>query len=477
MSASAPPSSPARAPRLVLVLVAWACVWGGVVGVGWEACEGPVCLEVRRQAEGLARLKFLRNYINQTVNMMNTLVSTLEEELVKTGEGLAQFIGPRCPAAHPLLLEVTKPADTSNPALADQDNVITDSDEDYDPHSSPPPSERERLDAAGSESQYWQAAGSSSHTNLQGSGGGSGKTLTGQKVTSSGIKTDKSSSSSTSTSTTSSSRVTSSSSSSVDSGPATTNKFNTIGGQEPSRPSHKTTAASHISVSVAPSSQEEDSSEDTQDILGLGGVGHENLGHSGSDRGNLGHGGSDRGNLGHGGSDRGNLGPSGAGRGNLGPSGAGRGNLGHGGAGRGLLGPGGAGQDILGLGRADQGNLGPGGAGRGNLGPSRGNLGQGGSGRGNLRPGDSSGANQGNWFYDWSNESHGGANRGHGGANRGHGGANRGHGDGRGRDISSGGSRSCRSVARGSPHWVPGLDQWCVTSCAAGYCPPSHCVC
>ena len=52
---------------------------------------------------------------------------------------------------------------------------------------------------------------------------------------------------------------------------------------------------------------------------------------------------------------------------------------------------------------------------------------------------------------------------------------------GQGRAYNQGGSGSrpskCRGVPVGSPHYVPGLDNWCEHRCRSGDCPSTHCVC
>ncbi|KAB7506579.1 hypothetical protein Anas_00280 [Armadillidium nasatum] len=39
------------------------------------------------------------------------------------------------------------------------------------------------------------------------------------------------------------------------------------------------------------------------------------------------------------------------------------------------------------------------------------------------------------------------------------------------------GYKICKGVNKGSPFWVPNLDQWCQDNCSKGYCPKTHCIC
>ncbi|XP_042876060.1 uncharacterized transmembrane protein DDB_G0289901-like [Penaeus japonicus] len=114
-------------------------------------------------------------------------------------------------------------------------------------------------------------------------------------------------------------------------------------------------------------------------------------------------------------------------------------------------------------------NRGNGGTGSGWGGANRGNGGTG-SGWGGANRG--SGGTGSGW--GGANGGNGGTGSGWGGANGGNGGTGSGWG---GANGGSSGGTGCRGVPPGSPNWVPGLDQWCVQNCAAGYCPEAQCVC
>ncbi|XP_063614389.1 keratin, type I cytoskeletal 9-like isoform X1 [Penaeus indicus] len=90
---------------ILLVGVNGAAVVGEDEG-SWAACEGAVCHEVLRQTEGLHRLKLLRGYIIQTMRLMDKLVTSMDEELVQAGKGMADFIGPKCEASHSFLRDI-----------------------------------------------------------------------------------------------------------------------------------------------------------------------------------------------------------------------------------------------------------------------------------------------------------------------------------------------------------------------------------
>ncbi|XP_047489896.1 protein RNA-directed DNA methylation 3-like [Penaeus chinensis] len=90
---------------LLLVGVNRAAVVGEDEG-SWAACEEAVCHEVLRQTEGLHRLKLLRGYIIQTMRLMDKLVTSMDEELVQAGKGMADFIGPKCEGSHAFLRDI-----------------------------------------------------------------------------------------------------------------------------------------------------------------------------------------------------------------------------------------------------------------------------------------------------------------------------------------------------------------------------------
>ncbi|KAG7164739.1 hypothetical protein Hamer_G005146 [Homarus americanus] len=66
----------------------------------WETCETPMCDQVNQHAQGLANLKLMTNYITKT------LVTKMDQVLLVTGNSMTDFIGQKCPSAHPLLQQV-----------------------------------------------------------------------------------------------------------------------------------------------------------------------------------------------------------------------------------------------------------------------------------------------------------------------------------------------------------------------------------
>ncbi|XP_069940197.1 RNA-binding protein FUS [Cherax quadricarinatus] len=437
------PASLSGLPPLLLVVIAWACVVGavGVEGVAggasqdsWGSCKTPVCGEVQRQAEALINLRLFRRYIAQTVLLINTQLGLLDEEVVKTAEGLTQFIGPQCPASHDLLIQVTQTENFNFITKDDVRDVLTDNPVEaestttqqiHDSHhinkvdqtegqpynsdedSSPTTQQSEDYDTE-DESQHLPAtkhttASGVSRNDLLELHGGSGKALiehSSPKDVGSGSGID--SSSSTGKITTSTSKITTRSSSS----------------------------STQQSVYVAPSRPKED---------GRGGHGVTVPGGSGGTFVTRGSSGVGRGTFVHGGS-------SGAGHGTFvdgesiedshGTFLPGRSSVDHGGGSRGSQGRGIHGGGSGGYGEGDQGNRGQGGGGR----------------------------------SIYSSGGHGGGSQGSRG--RGRGGQGSGH-DGHYSEW----YHYCRGVRRGSPHWVPGLDEWCVINCANGHCPSTHCVC
>jgi len=80
----------------------------------WAKCKEPVCQEVNRQAEGLLRLKHLRNYIVETMRIMDSLVTSVDAELVTQGAELSKFVGPLCTNSHEMMLNITTPSANAN---------------------------------------------------------------------------------------------------------------------------------------------------------------------------------------------------------------------------------------------------------------------------------------------------------------------------------------------------------------------------
>lgn len=126
---------------LLLVGVNGAAVVGEDEGAdsSWAACEGAVCYEVRRQTEGLHRLKLLRGYIVQTMRLMDKLVASMDEELVQAGGEMAAFIGPKCEASHAFLRDIIQTSTAADRSVvsdnfsstSQRENLIDDDDE-YD---------------------------------------------------------------------------------------------------------------------------------------------------------------------------------------------------------------------------------------------------------------------------------------------------------------------------------------------------------
>ncbi|XP_064086943.1 uncharacterized protein LOC135201709 [Macrobrachium nipponense] len=73
-----------------------------------DFCSDAVCDQMVRQANGLARLKVLRQYVVNALSSMDRLVTALDAELVVAGELLTRSLGNRCRAAHAVLADVTK---------------------------------------------------------------------------------------------------------------------------------------------------------------------------------------------------------------------------------------------------------------------------------------------------------------------------------------------------------------------------------
>ncbi|XP_068242650.1 uncharacterized protein [Palaemon carinicauda] len=73
-----------------------------------DYCGDAICDQMVRQANGLARLKMIRQYVVNTLSTMDRLVTALDAELVVAGELLSRSLGNRCRAAHAVLAEVTK---------------------------------------------------------------------------------------------------------------------------------------------------------------------------------------------------------------------------------------------------------------------------------------------------------------------------------------------------------------------------------
>ncbi|KAF2352260.1 hypothetical protein FHG87_016983 [Trinorchestia longiramus] len=73
-----------------------------------DACSNSVCDYVLRQAHSLARIKLLREYIKDTVGMLDRLVTAVDSQLVTAGDTLARSVGNSCRAVRPVLTDVTK---------------------------------------------------------------------------------------------------------------------------------------------------------------------------------------------------------------------------------------------------------------------------------------------------------------------------------------------------------------------------------
>ncbi|XP_018023705.1 uncharacterized protein LOC108679562 [Hyalella azteca] len=73
-----------------------------------DSCSNSVCDYVLRQANSLARIKLLREYIKDTVGMLDRLVTAVDSQLVTAGDTLARSVGSSCRAARPVLSDITK---------------------------------------------------------------------------------------------------------------------------------------------------------------------------------------------------------------------------------------------------------------------------------------------------------------------------------------------------------------------------------
>ncbi|XP_064086024.1 uncharacterized protein LOC135201067 [Macrobrachium nipponense] len=400
-------------------------------GSSWDSCRGVVCNEVQRQAEGLTRLKLLRNYVVQTMQLMDSLVTSLDEELVKTGQGLSLFVGPHCETAHTLLQHITTinvSADTFNAAKVREDLDTSES--------RWPPTQSSQVDLSQHHEDVWPNVIEASSD-----GGGSG--------------------------------------------------FSGVDDSQYVVPSY-------------PGGQGKGSGGSGSD--GSGGAfggGHSGSGGSSGGFGG-GHAGSAGSSSGFGGSHSGSAGSSsGFGGGHAGSAGSSGGFGGShsgstgssGGFGGGHTGSAGS---SGGFGGGHAGSAGSSGSfGGGHTGSTSSSGGFGGSHSGSA--GSSGGFGGSHTGSAVSTGGFGGSHTGSAGSSGGFGGGlagsagsrGQGHGSGesggKGKGPWAGGKKpgggkdfagaGCRGVDKGTPHWVPGLDEWCRINCAAGFCPAEKCVC
>lgn len=74
----------------------------------WASCQQTVCGRIRDEAEGLARLKLLRGYVTETVKLLDSLMDSMDSELVGIATEMKDFVGPRCESAHQMLQQVAE---------------------------------------------------------------------------------------------------------------------------------------------------------------------------------------------------------------------------------------------------------------------------------------------------------------------------------------------------------------------------------
>ncbi|XP_045111356.1 uncharacterized protein LOC123504665 isoform X2 [Portunus trituberculatus] len=92
---TAPPGL-AVAVMAVIVVVRGEMHWSGQES-GWSMqCRGPVCETAEKQAEGLARLRVLSDYIKETMNLMESVIASLDDEMVEVAQELKSAVGRRC---------------------------------------------------------------------------------------------------------------------------------------------------------------------------------------------------------------------------------------------------------------------------------------------------------------------------------------------------------------------------------------------
>jgi len=83
------------------------------------ACPEPSCGEVLAEAEGLARAKLMRSYVSETVKLLESLMASLDAELVDIANTVEQHTGPACEEARRVLLQVAEPMDGGRGGRAD----------------------------------------------------------------------------------------------------------------------------------------------------------------------------------------------------------------------------------------------------------------------------------------------------------------------------------------------------------------------
>ncbi|KAF2368186.1 hypothetical protein FHG87_001048 [Trinorchestia longiramus] len=74
----------------------------------WSSCEGTLCRKIQDEADGLARVKLLRNYVVETVRLLDHLMESMDSELSDIAEEMTEFIGPRCRSAHTILASIVE---------------------------------------------------------------------------------------------------------------------------------------------------------------------------------------------------------------------------------------------------------------------------------------------------------------------------------------------------------------------------------
>ncbi|XP_018015313.1 uncharacterized protein LOC108672191, partial [Hyalella azteca] len=72
----------------------------------WASCETTVCQRVQDEAEGMARVKLLRSYVYETVRLLDSLMESMDNELIQIAEEMKTFVGSRCQSAHGILASV-----------------------------------------------------------------------------------------------------------------------------------------------------------------------------------------------------------------------------------------------------------------------------------------------------------------------------------------------------------------------------------
>jgi len=98
--------------RLLLVLAT--CGGGSAIYARYPetqpaVCPEPSCEEVLAEAEGLARAKLMRSYVSETVKLLESLMASLDAELIDIAKSVEQHTGPACEDARRVLLQVAEP--------------------------------------------------------------------------------------------------------------------------------------------------------------------------------------------------------------------------------------------------------------------------------------------------------------------------------------------------------------------------------